>query len=79
MQINGANIIQLTNHLITFKQFNKELKQNRDKLEKMYLTLNTINPFKLSFSKLCNIGTIMKINYQLFVDINFLKYSYLYF
>ena len=62
------NIIQLTNHLITFKQFNKELKQNRDKLEKMYLTLNTINPFKLSFSKLCNIGTIMKINYQLFVD-----------
>ena len=65
---NIDRILSYTTRLNTYNEFNKDLIKRKHILEELYYKLANINPFKLSFSKLCNIGSIMKLNYQLFVD-----------
>jgi ABC-type multidrug transport system fused ATPase/permease subunit len=65
---NMSHILKITGNLNTYSEFRQELQHRKDKLETLCDTFSGIKPFKLSFSKLMNIGKIMKINYELFVD-----------
>jgi hypothetical protein len=65
---NMSHILNITSNLDTYSEFRKELQFRKDKLETLCDTFSTIKPFKISFNKLMNIGKIMKINYELFVD-----------
>jgi hypothetical protein len=65
---NMSHILNITSNLTTYSEFRKELIRRKEKLEHLCDTFRTIKPFKISFSKLMNIGKIMKINYELFVD-----------
>lgn len=65
---NMSHILKITGSLNTYSEFRQELQHRKDKLETLCDTFSGIKPFKLSFSKLMNIGKIMKINYELFVD-----------
>lgn len=65
---NMSHVLKITSNLTTYSEFRKELICRKEKLEHLCDTFSTIKPFKISFSKLMNIGKIMKINYELFVD-----------
>ena len=65
---NMSHILNITSNLKTYIDFRKELTRRKDILERLCDTFNSIKPFKMSFSKLMNIGKVMKINYELFVD-----------
>ncbi len=65
---NMSHILNITSNLKTYTEFRKELTRRKNILEGLCDTFSSIKPFKMSFSKLMNIGKIMKINYELFVD-----------
>ena len=65
---NMSHILNITSNLTTYSEFRKELIRRKEKLENLCDTFSTIKPFKISFSKLMNIGKLMKLNYELFVD-----------
>ena len=65
---NMSHILNISSNLKTYGEFRNELIQRKEKLESLCDTFNSIKPFSLSLTKLMNIGKIMKINYELFVD-----------
>lgn len=65
---NMSHILNISSNLTTYSEFRKELIRRKEKLENLCDTFSTIKPFKISFSKLMNIGKLMKLNYELFVD-----------
>ena len=65
---NMSHILNITSNLNTYSEFRKELMSRKEKLENLCDSFSTIKPFKISFSKLMNIGKLMKLNYELFVD-----------
>jgi len=65
---NMSHIISITSNLETYKNFTADLVTNRDKLEKLCKIFDKIKPFSISFGKMLDIGKIMKINYEIFVD-----------
>ena len=65
---NMEHMISMSSSLETYANFNADLVKNRDKLEKLCKIFDKIKPFSLSFGKMLDIGKIMKINYEIFVD-----------
>jgi ABC-type multidrug transport system fused ATPase/permease subunit len=65
---NMEHIISITSNLETYKNFTADLVTNRDKLEKLCKIFDKIKPFSISLGKMLDIGKIMKINYEIFVD-----------
>jgi len=63
-----SHIISITSNLETYKNFTADLVTNRDKLEKLCKIFDKIKPFSISLGKMLDIGKIMKINYEIFVD-----------
>ena len=65
---NMEHMISMSSSLETYANFTADLVKNRDKLEKLCKIFDKIKPFSLSFGKMLDIGKIMKINYEIFVD-----------
>jgi DNA mismatch repair ATPase MutS len=65
---NMEHIISITSSLETYTNFNADLVKNKDRLEKLCKLFDKIKPFKISFGKMLDIGKIMKLNYEIFVD-----------
>jgi ABC-type multidrug transport system fused ATPase/permease subunit len=65
---NMEHIISITSSLETYKNFTADLVKNKDRLEKLCKLFDKIKPFKISFGKMLDIGKIMKLNYEIFVD-----------
>jgi ABC-type multidrug transport system fused ATPase/permease subunit len=65
---NMEHIIGISSSLGTYSEFTKDLKHNKDKLEKLCKIFDKIKPFRISFGKMLDIGKIMKLNYEIFVD-----------
>ena len=65
---NMTHIINISSSLETYKNFTTDLTHNKCKLEKLCNLFDKIKPFKISFSKMLDIGKIMKLNYEIFVD-----------
>jgi ABC-type multidrug transport system fused ATPase/permease subunit len=65
---NMMHIINISSSLGTYSKFNADLMHNKDKLEKLCKVFDKIKPFKISFGKMLDIGKIMKLNYEIFVD-----------
>jgi hypothetical protein len=63
-----THIINISSSLETYKNFTTDLTHNKCKLEKLCKLFDKIKPFKISFSKMLDIGKIMKLNYEIFVD-----------
>jgi hypothetical protein len=63
-----SHIINISSSLETYSNFAEDLTQNKDKLEKLCKVFDKIKPFKISFGKMLDIGKIMKLNYEIFVD-----------
>jgi hypothetical protein len=65
---NMMHIINITSSLGTYSKFTADLTHNKEKLEKLCKVFDKIKPFKISFGKMLDIGKIMKLNYEIFVD-----------
>ena len=65
---NMDHIISISSSLETYKDFTKDLMHNKEKLEKLCKIFDKIKPFRISFGKMLDIGKIMKLNYEIFVD-----------
>ena len=65
---NMSHIIDISSSLETYSNFSEELTHNKEKLEKLCKVFDKIKPFKISFGKMLDIGKIMKLNYEIFVD-----------
>ena len=65
---NMEHIISITSSLETYTNFTADLVKNKDRLEKLCKLFDKIKPFKISFGKMLDIGKIMKLNYEIFVD-----------
>jgi hypothetical protein len=65
---NMEHMISMSSSLETYANFTADLVKNKDKLEKLCKIFDKIKPFSLSFGKMLDIGKIMKINYEIFVD-----------
>jgi hypothetical protein len=65
---NMAHIISISSSLETYANFTADIVKNKDRLEKLCKLFDKIKPFKISFGKMLDIGKIMKINYEIFVD-----------
>ena len=65
---NMEHIISITSSLETYTNFNADLVKNKDRLEKLCKLFDKIKPFNISFGKMLDIGKIMKLNYEIFVD-----------
>jgi hypothetical protein len=65
---NMTHIINITSSLGTYSKFTADLTHNKEKLEKLCKVFDKIKPFKISFGKILDIGKIMKLNYEIFVD-----------
>jgi hypothetical protein len=65
---NMEHIIGISSSLGTYSEFTKDLKHNKEKLEKLCKIFDKIKPFHISFGKMLDIGKIMKLNYEIFVD-----------
>ena len=69
----------ISSKLTKYKQFNLELDRNINILNNLYIELNKIDSFSLSFSKIGQIGHIMYMFYQLYdneIYTNSLLYSF---
>jgi hypothetical protein len=62
------HIINISSSLGTYSKFTADLTHNKEKLEKLCKVFDKIKPFKISFGKMLDIGKIMKLNYEIFVD-----------
>ena len=65
---NMTHIISISSNLETYRNFAADLTRNKEKLEKLCKVFDKIKPFKISFVKMLDIGKIMKLNYEIFVD-----------
>jgi ABC-type multidrug transport system fused ATPase/permease subunit len=65
---NMSHVIKMSSSLETYSNFAEELTHNKEKLEKLCKVFDKIKPFKISFGKMLDIGKIMKLNYEIFVD-----------
>ena len=65
---NMSHIIEISSSLETYTNFTTDLVKNKDRLEKLCKLFDKIKPFKISFGKMLDIGKIMKLNYEIFVD-----------
>lgn len=65
---NMTHIVGITSSLETYSNFAEDLNANKDKLEKLCKVFDKIKPFSISFGKMLDIGKIMKLNYEIFVD-----------
>jgi hypothetical protein len=62
------HIISISSSLETYANFTADIVKNKDRLEKLCKLFDKIKPFKISFGKMLDIGKIMKLNYEIFVD-----------
>ena len=60
--------LTITTHLKTYEEFNNELMKNRSTLENYKKELDKISPFKISVSKIMNMGHILKCFYELYYN-----------
>ena len=58
--------LSITQHLTTYTEFNNELIKNKNTLIKYKNKLDTITPFKISISKILNMGHILQCFYELY-------------
>ena len=65
---NMTHIVSITSSLETYSNFAEDINTNKDKLEKLCKVFDKIKPFSISFGKMLDIGKIMKLNYEIFVD-----------
>lgn len=65
---NIKHVMKLANNLETYREFVKDMEYNKNKLEKLCNIFNKIKPFNISLGKMMDIGKIMKLNYEIFVD-----------
>lgn len=60
------NYTQLSGDKINFLKFNETLNNNRLTLIDLKAELDKVTPYKISFSKLSNIGHVMKVFYEIY-------------
>ena len=65
---NMNHVIQIASNLGTYHKFVEDMESNKHKLEKLCNIFSKIKPFKISLGKMMDIGKIMKLNYEIFVD-----------
>jgi hypothetical protein len=65
---NMKHVIQMSHNLITYRDFTNEIKTKAHHLEKLCDVFSKIKPFAFSFKKFTEIGKLMKLNYEIFVD-----------
>jgi energy-coupling factor transporter ATP-binding protein EcfA2 len=65
---NMKHVIQMSHNLITYREFTNDLKAKVQHLEKLCGVFSKIKPFAFSFKKFIEIGKLMKLNYEIFVD-----------
>jgi energy-coupling factor transporter ATP-binding protein EcfA2 len=65
---NMKHIISIASGLETYGNFVEDLNNNMERLEKLCKVFDRIKPFRISLGKILDIGKIMKINYEIFVD-----------
>jgi hypothetical protein len=62
------HVIQMSHNLITYREFTNDLKTKVQHLEKLCVVFSKIKPFAVNFKKFTEIGKLMKLNYEIFVD-----------
>jgi hypothetical protein len=62
------HVIQMSHNLITYREFTNDLKAKVQHLEKLCIVFSKIKPFAVNFKKFTEIGKLMKLNYEIFVD-----------
>ena len=65
---NMTHVIQMSHYLITYREFTNEIKAKVQHLEQLCDVFSKIKPFSFSFKKFTEIGKLMKLNYEIFVD-----------
>ena len=65
---NMKHVIQMSHNLITYRNFTNDLKAKVQHLEKLCDVFSKIKPFAVNFKKFTEIGKLMKLNYEIFVD-----------
>ena len=65
---NMKHVIQISHNLITYREFTNDIKAKMQHLEKLCDVFSKIKPFSFSFKKFIEIGKLMKLNYEIFVD-----------
>ena len=65
---NMKHVIQMSHSLITYRKFTNDLKAKVQHLEKLCIVFSKIKPFAVNFKKFTEIGKLMKLNYEIFVD-----------
>ena len=65
---NMKHVIQMSHNLITYREFTNDLKAKVQHLEKLCVVFSKIKPFAVNFKKFTEIGKLMKLNYEIFVD-----------
>ena len=65
---NMKHVIQMSHNLITYREFTNEIKAKVQHLEQLCDVFSKIKPFAFSFKKFIEIGKLMKLNYEIFVD-----------
>jgi hypothetical protein len=65
---NMKHVIQMSHSLITYREFTNDLKAKVQHLEKLCGMFSKIKPFAVNFKKFTEIGQLMKLNYEIFVD-----------
>ena len=65
---NMKHVIKMSNNLITYREFTNEIKAKVQHLENLCDVFSKIKPFTFSFKKFVEIGKLMKLNYEIFVD-----------
>jgi len=65
----------------TYKEFHNEIEMHKVRLNQLYIRLNRIIPFKNTISRISQLGIIMNLNYEIFMekdfDISFMYSIYL--
>lgn len=70
------NLLKYTESLLTYDNFNKYLNENINVLNNYLINLNKIKEYNISFSKLFELGHLMKCFYKLNNDKNIIKSLY---
>tara|TARA_Y100000741_G_scaffold164180_1_gene123895 strand:+ start:800 stop:2599 length:1800 start_codon:yes stop_codon:yes gene_type:complete len=70
------NLLKYTETLLTYDNFNKHLNENINVLNNYLIKLNKIKDYNISFSKLFQLGHLMKCFYKLHNDQNIIKSLY---
>jgi len=70
------NLLKYTESLLTYDNFNKYLNENINVLNNFLINLNKIKEYNISFSKLFQLGHLMKCFYKVNNDKNIIKSLY---